>query len=141
MKHISEIDYKPTRSRTIEKESTQVIDDLFIILKRLFPAWKTAITSDHEEIEIKREWMKALVQEKINTMEQIKKGIAKARTYDKPFWPSVGQFIGWCKEQQRINEAAYQRPAVLDALPRHTSEEFKEWAKKGLEKCRKGIVD
>ena len=36
--------------------------------------------------------------EKITTIEQLKNGVERAKKSKNPFWPSVGEFIGWCNE-------------------------------------------
>lgn len=46
----------------------------------------------------KAEWFKGLIENNITSDLQIEAGLSKARTHDSPFLPSIGQFIGWCKE-------------------------------------------
>lgn len=46
----------------------------------------------------KAEWFKGLIENNITSDLQIDAGLAKARTHNSPFLPSIGQFIAWCKE-------------------------------------------
>jgi hypothetical protein len=46
----------------------------------------------------KAEWFKGLIENNITTDLQIEAGLAKARTHNSPFLPSIGQFVAWCKE-------------------------------------------
>ncbi|MDF4176439.1 replication protein P, partial [Providencia stuartii] len=38
----------------------------------------------------------------ITTREQLQNGMRHARASDNPFWPAVGQFIKWCKEEDYV---------------------------------------
>lgn len=46
----------------------------------------------------KAEWFKGLIENNITSDLQIDAGLAKARTHNSPFLPSIGQFISWCKD-------------------------------------------
>ena len=75
----------------------QHINSIFKRLAHTFPTFKTAYRTDAERDEVKRVWVKGLVEGGITSVEQIARGMAKARTANTPFFPSIGQFIAWCK--------------------------------------------
>jgi hypothetical protein len=75
-----------------------LINHLFKRLEAIFPAWKQAFANPESIREAKRVWFDALIDNKINTPEQIARGLKEAVKQTSPFLPSVGQFIEWCKE-------------------------------------------
>ncbi|HED4430109.1 TPA: replication protein P [Pasteurella multocida] len=79
-------------------EMNKTIDFLFTRLKTIFPAWKSAFSSDREYQEAKKYWLETLINERITSVAQIRIGVERARKSESPFFPSVGQFIEWCNE-------------------------------------------
>lgn len=49
--------------------------------------------------EIRRQWVLAFKENGITTMEQVEAGMRMVRRQERPFLPSPGQFIAWCKEE------------------------------------------
>lgn len=88
--------HKPQPEKPTEHDG-RVIGLLFDRLKQIFPAWKVSYPTEREEAEARKTWLRALTENHVTTPEQIKRGLEKARLYDRPFMPSVGQFIKWCE--------------------------------------------
>lgn len=57
-----------------------------------------AIKDPEIESQARQEWLKGLVENGINSDQQINGGLAKCRAHNSPFLPSIGQFVTWCKE-------------------------------------------
>jgi hypothetical protein len=75
----------------------KIVDQLFNQLSSVFPAWQHNWKTDKDLNDAKKEWVKALSESSVNTIDQIKTGMTKARKSDSDFLPSPGKFIGWCK--------------------------------------------
>ena len=75
-----------------------LINHLFRRLAAMFPAWKSAFDSEDTIKETKRVWFDSLVREGLTNPEDIERGLVKASKHDSPFLPSIGQFLGWCKQ-------------------------------------------
>ncbi|EMU8585538.1 replication protein [Escherichia coli] len=48
------------------------------------------------------EWMLAFRENGITTMEQVNAGMRVARRQNRPFLPSPGQFVAWCREEASV---------------------------------------
>lgn len=87
----------PAGKQEIHPHVAKFVDRLFVRLKAVFPAWQAAFDGEEGYQEAKRLWLEALVNNGITTAAQFKRGIAQAERESNPFFPSVGQFIAWCK--------------------------------------------
>lgn len=76
----------------------QVINGVFTQLTATFPA-AVANRSQEDMNELRRQWVLAFRENGISTMEQVAAGMRVARRQEKPFLPSPGQFIAWCKSE------------------------------------------
>lgn len=83
----------------------KAINDLFIQLVGISPAWKSAFNTEDQLTMAKRMWHKTFIEAGINTPEQIQCGIKKACRSTSSFFPSVGQFIDWCLDIPTNDEA------------------------------------
>lgn len=84
-----------------EREQTQqvaqIINGLFLQLAAAFPA--SLVNRSQEDVnEIRRQWVLAFKENGIITMEQVEAGMRMVRRQERPFLPSPGQFIKWCRE-------------------------------------------
>lgn len=84
-----------------EREQTQqvaqIINGLFVQLAATFPA--SLVNRSQEDVnEVRRQWVLAFKENGITTMEQVDAGMRIARSQERPFLPSPGQFIKWCRE-------------------------------------------
>lgn len=89
--------YQAPTKQEIPSQVARFVDRLFTRLKAIFPAWKSAFATENDYNEAKIIWLEALVNNGITTAEQFKQGIVQAEKSATPFFPSVGQFITWCK--------------------------------------------
>lgn len=100
--------------RGVNDDAERLVDILFTNLKQLFPASvSTALKDPRDEAAAKRQWIAAFAENDIRTKEQLRAGMAHARASDSPFWPSPGQFIGWCKD------ADFKAKGLPDAAELH----------------------
>lgn len=84
-----------------EREQTQqvaqIINGLFVQLAAAFPA--SLVNRSQEDVnEIRRQWVMAFKENGITSMEQVEAGMRMVRRQERPFLPSPGQFIKWCRE-------------------------------------------
>ncbi|HFZ0149478.1 TPA: replication protein P [Klebsiella aerogenes] len=79
------------------EQVAQVINSVFSQLLAAFPA-TTANRDQTEMNEIRRQWVLAFRENGIITMEQVSAGMRVARRQERPFLPSPGQFVAWCKQ-------------------------------------------
>ncbi len=52
--------------------------------------------------EMRRQWLLAFKENGITTVEQINAGMRVARKQEKPFMPSLGQFVAWCRSEEAV---------------------------------------
>lgn len=84
-----------------EREQTQqvaqIINGLFVQLAAAFPA--SLVNRSQEDVnEIRRQWVLAFKENGITSLEQVEAGMRIVRRQERPFLPSPGQFIKWCRE-------------------------------------------
>ncbi len=86
----------PKAARKLDPATVDVVNDLFIELQAIFPAWRRAWPDDKSLAAAKRSWVRAFVASGIDRIEQIRFGLAQCRVSGSDFAPSVGRFIEWC---------------------------------------------
>ncbi|EPB1197490.1 replication protein P [Providencia stuartii] len=92
-----------TPQKVVNPQAEQLVDVLFRNLKQIFPASvNTIFKNESDELAAKRQWIAAFAENGITTREQLQNGMRHARASDNPFWPAVGQFIKWCKEEDYV---------------------------------------
>ena len=79
------------------EQVAHVINGVFTQLLAAFPA-SLANRDQHEMNEIRRQWVMAFRENGITTMDQVNAGMRVARRQERPFLPSPGQFVAWCKQ-------------------------------------------
>lgn len=90
--------------KVVNSNAEKMVDSLFKSLKQLFPASvSTVFKNANDEMDAKRQWIAAFAENGITTREQLQNGMRHARASDNPFWPAVGQFIKWCKEEDYVD--------------------------------------
>ncbi len=82
------------------EQVAQIINGVFTQLFATFPA-ALAGRDQNEMNEIRRQWVMAFAENGITTLEQVAAGMRVARRQAKPFLPSPGQFVAWCKDEMR----------------------------------------
>jgi len=81
----------------VSAETTAVVNALFRKLRGIFPAWRQAWPSTEALNAAKEEWIQGFAAQGIRSLEQIEFGIQNCRKAQKPFAPSVGEFIAMCR--------------------------------------------
>lgn len=81
------------------EQVAHVINGVFTQLLAAFPA-SLANRDQHEVNEIRRQWVMAFRENGITTMDQVNAGMRVARRQERPFLPSPGQFVAWCKAEE-----------------------------------------
>lgn len=79
------------------EQVAQIINSVFAQLLAAFPAALANRTQGDLDA-MRGQWTLAFAENGITTMEQVKAGMRVARRQEKPFLPSPGQFIAWCRE-------------------------------------------
>ncbi|UKA08680.1 hypothetical protein IHC92_18320 [Photobacterium damselae subsp. damselae] len=86
------------RAKHIDEFAMQNINAIFKDLCAIFPAWRNHLRSSEEFRATRTNFAKGMMENGITSMEQIRRGLAKARQQESDFFPSVGRFISWCQE-------------------------------------------
>lgn len=82
------------------EQVAQVFNKLFNELRAAFPASMANFRTQEDLNEFRRQWLLAFQENGIHTMAQVAAGMRVARRQEKPFLPSPGQFVAWCKEER-----------------------------------------
>lgn len=85
------------KPKFVSDETANIVNDLFVELQAIFPAWSVSFKTNEALNRAKREWIKGFMEQGINSLNQIKLGLKKARASQDPYWPTVGKFVAWCK--------------------------------------------
>jgi hypothetical protein len=105
-----QVQAKQQAPKAINEEAARHVNDIFRALQAAFPAWRSAFPDDAALKAAKASWVKGLIEGGITDMEQIARGVRKARQSESDFFPSVGKFIGWCKPS--LEEFGLPMPAM-----------------------------
>lgn len=84
---------------TPAEQTAEIFNALFSALRAAFPASVHSFNDQSEFDELRRQWALAFRENGITTMEQVNAGLRAARRQEKPFLPSPGQFVAWCKAE------------------------------------------
>jgi len=90
--------YPDHKADPMPKKAIAIFNDLFKQLRAIFPAMMNTIQDQSQFDEMRRQWVKAIAENEIYRTDQIEAGMKRARQHEKPFLPSPGEFISWCKE-------------------------------------------
>lgn len=83
------------------EQVAQVFNKLFNELRAAFPASMANFRTQDDLNEFRRQWLLAFQENGIHSMAQVDAGMRIARRQERPFLPSPGQFVAWCKEGQQ----------------------------------------
>ena len=92
-----------------------LIDMVFAEIKGCKPASHLTFKDPDAETVAKRQWVLALVESGINTLDYINRGLTMARQDKSPYFPSIGQFIDWCKNMNIADNLPTVNEAYLEA--------------------------
>ena len=88
------------QSVTDVEQTAEIVNSLFSALRAAFPASASSFNDQASFDELRRQWLLALGENGITTMEQVNAGLRVARRQERPFLPSPGQFVKWCQEER-----------------------------------------
>lgn len=84
------------------EQTAEFFNALFSALRAAFPAAMAGFREQSDFNELRCQWVLAFQENGITTMAQVAAGMRIARRQEKPFLPSPGQFIAWCKEGRSL---------------------------------------
>ncbi len=84
------------------EQTAEIFNALFSALRAAFPAAMAGFREQNDFNELRRQWAMAFQENGITTMAQVAAGMRIARRQEKPFLPSPGQFVAWCKEGHNL---------------------------------------
>lgn len=105
---------------SVSNEMAKAVNDLFKDLCAAFPAWKNAFPNPEMYKSARKVWLETLLNEQI-TVKQVQCGLVIAKRSESPFFPSVGQFISWCKSEVNAEYRLLGLPTEDEALTRFRS--------------------
>ncbi|EFE55282.1 replication protein P [Providencia rettgeri DSM 1131] len=112
-----------TPQKVVNPQAEQLVDVLFRNLKQIFPAAvNTIFKNESDELAAKRQWIAAFAENGITTREQLQNGMRHARASDNPFWPAVGQFIKWCKQENFTQLGLPTESELYEVFKKYCSE-------------------
>ncbi|HEM7508335.1 TPA: DNA replication protein [Providencia rettgeri] len=112
-----------TPQKVVNPQAEQLVDVLFKNLKQIFPAAvNTIFKNESDELAAKRQWIAAFAENGITTREQLQNGMRHARASDNPFWPAVGQFIKWCKQEDFTQLGLPTEAELYEVFKKYCSE-------------------
>ncbi len=97
------------------QQVAQIINGVFSQLLATFPA-SLANRDQNELNEIRRQWVLAFWENGITTMEQVNAGMRVARRQNRPFLPSPGQFVAWCREEASVTAGLPNASELVDMV-------------------------
>ncbi|TGZ35354.1 hypothetical protein EQ875_01635 [Photobacterium damselae subsp. damselae] len=89
------------------------INAIFKALCSIFPSWRNVYRDADELKAAKTTFTKGMLENGIVSREQVLRGLAKARAQESDFFPSVGKFCAWCKDDSQW-QAAFNRMLTRD---------------------------
>ncbi|WP_272534567.1 replication protein P [Providencia sp. PROV212] len=112
-----------TLQKVVNPQAEQLVDVLFRNLKQIFPAAvNTIFKNESDELAAKRQWIAAFAENGITTREQLQNGMRHARASENPFWPAVGQFIKWCKQEDFTQLGLPTETELYEVFKKYCSE-------------------
>lgn len=97
--------YVAQYAKHIDEFAMQNINAIFKDLCAIFPAWRNHLRTSEEFRATRANFAKGMIENEITTMEQVRKGLARARQQESDFFPSVGKFISWCQDLDSWEDA------------------------------------
>lgn len=97
----------PTSQRpaSIDRQSAEVINKVFVDLQASFPAWKQVWPNTDSLNSAKRIWTVAFIEAGISSVAQIQRGLKQCRHHGSAWPPAVGLFLKWCRAEQATPES------------------------------------
>ncbi|MGD6739710.1 replication protein P [Photobacterium leiognathi subsp. mandapamensis] len=109
--HIAQHQIQPQQAQQamqLNDFAARNINNIFKSLCQIFPNWRNVYRDADELQAAKNTFTKGMMENGIVTSEQVKRGLAKARSQESDFFPSVGKFCAWCRDDTQW-QSAFQR--------------------------------
>ncbi|MDW6005489.1 replication protein P [Vibrio mangrovi] len=88
--------------------AAQIVNMILRELRGIHPAWRSSIRSEQEYETLKLNYVKAMMEQGVNTMALVQRGLRMARANPSDFIPGPGKFCAWCLDDGEWL-AAWQR--------------------------------
>ncbi|HBX5442797.1 TPA: Replication protein P [Klebsiella pneumoniae] len=98
-------------------KTAEIFNELFRQLLAVFPVLANKSVEDLNEM--RRQWLLAFKENGITTVEQINAGMRVARKQEKPFMPSPGQFVAWCRSEGVVAAGLPDVNELMDMVYRY----------------------
>ena len=85
----------------ISPEAAALINHVFKSLCGAKPSWRNGFKTNDDVSAYKEALALTFMENGITTPEQVHKGLAEVRRNESPFMPSTGEFLKWCKVEQK----------------------------------------
>ena len=117
------------------QQDRQVVSYIIHKLQAICPAWQQSLAGMGEDEKaqllktIKREWLNSLMAANINDQRIIDYALGQVKVSGNPFMPTIGQFIGWCREGN-VPEGtkncleSYKEVCAYQCLPREKRQPY-----------------
>ncbi len=122
------VNAKPEDQPSGNDYAATLVNNLFKSLQAAYPGWRAAFKDDEALRLAKLTWVKAFMENGINTPEQIQMGMTKARRDESDFFPSVGRFMKWCNPTPQDLGLPSTEEAYREAAYKYQSPSKKDWS-------------
>lgn len=124
----------------VDEQSRIIVNKLFLTFEGIFPAFKTNYGNQAGFENGKREWMKAICENKIFDGDKIRLVVAECRKMESPFLLSIGKFISLYREIGLYDRKYPMQNHNLLEQKKASPEVFKSNIDR-IKEMLKGIVD
>lgn len=107
-------------NKPVDEQTKDIVNGLFSTLQSIFPANGYHWSNDRIVSQAKEQWILALMENNIKTIEQVRRGVLKCRSIKSPFIPTPGEFIGYCMPDPKDFNLPTPQDAYDEAL-RHST--------------------
>ena len=87
---------QPNQEQQARLNTEQLINQLFVQIKEICPAWSSAWPTQEINDGAKKQWLKGFIDSGVQDWSKIELGLAKLKSRASPFVPSIGEFIKLC---------------------------------------------
>lgn len=84
------------QEQQVRLNTEQLINQLFIAIKAICPAWASAWPTQEINDGAKKQWLGAFIENGVQDWSKIELGLKKLKLRESPFVPAVGEFIALC---------------------------------------------
>ena len=118
----------------LSPEAALLINHVFKSLCGAKPSWRGGFKTNDDVNAYKEALALTFMENGITTPDEVHKGLAEARRDDNPFMPSTGEFLKWCKvEQKEPCHVLLPRLEKIEATPEQKATFLSELAEAAKE--------